>query len=273
MRVHGVINIVCALDCEAKPIIHHYGLTRNNKVGFKLYENSAIKLVVTGVGQSNCASTIDHLAQHNNSSSSWLNIGIAGHRDLAIGEGRLVHKINYENNKTCWYPPRLNKKRVDIDSMALITVDKPESSYHDNCLYDMEAAFFYPATIKKQTSELVQCYKIISDNQFSEIENINAKKVTASIDNKLNEISKIIDELLKLQKIPCITIKDYSIKALTDTYHFTQYQQHHLKKLLNRLSLLTNQENPVNVVPDLKNGGQVIEWLDNKISELPVKLQ
>lgn len=268
-----VINIICALDCEARPIIHQYGLTRNNKVSFKLYENSEINLAVSGVGKNNCESIIDRLAQHNETSCSWLNIGIAGHRDLAIGEGRLVHKINYENNRTSWYPPRLNKKLVDIDSMALITVDKPESSYRDNCLYDMEAAFFYQATIKHQTSELVQCYKVISDNNFSSTENINAKKVTTLINAKLADISRIIDELSKLQKTPCIKNIDYSIKDLTDAYHFTQYQKHHLKKLLNRLSLLTNRGNPVTAVPELKDASMVIVWLENKIRELPVKLQ
>lgn len=201
-----MINIICALDCEAKPIINHYGLQHNPVTDFKLYQNNIVNLVVSGIGKKKCASAIDQLTRLDQTSSAWLNIGIAGHGQLHVGDGRLIHKITNMNIKTSWYPPKLNN--INIDSIPLITVDNPEQNYLDNCAYDMEAAYFYHAAIKHQTSELVQCYKIISDNKFSATENINANKVKALVKNKLPDISDIVDELLELVKRS--TIPEYN---------------------------------------------------------------
>lgn len=274
-----MINIICALECEARPIINHFELRHRPVEEIKVYQNSNIKLVISGVGKEFCISTINLLAQHNEQPSAWLNIGIAGHGRLAIGAGRLIHKITGTDGLN-WFPPRLNLKtniikslnKNGIDSISLITVDVPEQNYPENCAYDMEAAYFYQAAIKHQTSELVQCYKIISDNNSSSTENINAKKVSVLIQNKLPDISIIIDALSGLQKLSNIQKQNVSITELTNDYHFSQYQRIHLVKLLEKLSLLTKQNGYTNVVPKLKNSSQVLNWLENKIRELPVRL-
>ncbi len=278
-----MINIVCALKCEARPLISHYGLQHKPVDKIKLYQNSSINLVVSGVGGKLNAVAVKLLVQHTEPSSAWLNIGIAGHGQLAVGEGRMIHKIMGPDGLN-WYPPRLklntglNLKagikisKNKIDSISLITVDNPEQRYQENCAYDMEAAYFYQAAINHQTSELVQCYKIISDNKTSPTENINAKKISTLIEKKLPDISVIIEALSNLHKHSTINLKAISITELTKDYHFTQYQRIQLVKLLERLSLITNQNNSANVVPGLKNSGQVLDWLENRIKELPVRL-
>ena len=285
-----MINIVCALKCEARPLINHYGLRHKPDDGIKLYQNSKINLVISGVGGKLNASAVNRLAQHTERPSAWLNIGIAGHDQLAVGAGRLIHKITGPDGLN-WYPPRLNLNtgldlntglklnpdtrlgdNINLDSISLITVDSPEQQYQENCAYDMEAAYFYQATINHQTSELVQCYKIISDNNCSPTENINAKKVSALIENRLPYISIIIDALSILYKHTTISSQTVAITGLTNDYHFSQYQKIHLVKLLERLSLITSRDSFASLVPKLKNSGQVLDWLEKKIKEQPVKL-
>jgi len=189
----------------------------------------------------------------------------------------MIHKITGPDGLN-WYPPILNfntglkLSKNKIDSISLKTVDKAEQSYSENCAYDMEAAYFYQAAINRQTSELVQCYKIISDNDCSPTENINAKKVRTLIEKRLPDISIIIEALSSLHNHSTITSQAISITGLTNDYHFSHYQKIHLVKLLERLSLLTNQDDYDQLVPKLKNSGQVLDWLENKIKELPVRL-
>jgi len=45
-----MINILCALKCEARPLIDHYGLQHKPVDDIKLYQNSKINLVISGVG-------------------------------------------------------------------------------------------------------------------------------------------------------------------------------------------------------------------------------
>ncbi|MFV1992577.1 MAG: hypothetical protein ACC635_01620 [Acidiferrobacterales bacterium] len=272
-----MINIVCALKCEARPLIDHYGLRHKPVDEIKLYQNAKINLVITGVGGKLCAAAVNRLAQSRKQPSAWLNIGIAGHGQLTVGEGRIIHKITGPDGSN-WYPPRLKLNtgikpgKNNIDSISLITVDSPEKSYQDDYACDMEAAYFYQAATKHQTSELVQCYKIISDNNFSPTENINAKKVRTLIEKRLPDISILIEALSGLYKLSALNSPAISIDELTNNYHFSQYQKIHLVKLLERLSLLTSQDNYGQLAPKLKNSRQVLDWLESKIKELPVRL-
>lgn len=272
-----MINIICALQCEARPLIDHYGLQHKPADNIKLYQNAKTNLVVSGVGGKACASAVKRLAEFQAQPSAWLNIGIAGHGQLAIGTGRMIHKITGPDGLN-WYPPSLTLNTGEklsknkIDSISLITVDKPEKSYPESFAYDMEAAYFYQAAIKHQTSELVQCYKIISDNNCSPTENINANKVSALIGTKLPDISNIIDALICLHKQSTGKLTAIDIAGLINDHHFSHYQKIYLVKLLERLSLLTNQDNVSDLVPKLKSSSQVLNWLENKIKELPVKL-
>ena len=46
-----MINILTALPCEAKPLIHHYRLNGRQVHGFRIYENSDMRLIVSGIGK------------------------------------------------------------------------------------------------------------------------------------------------------------------------------------------------------------------------------
>lgn len=267
-----MINIVCALDCEAKPITKHFDLVRDNKSEVKLYKNSNINLIVSGIGNENCQSAINFLNKYDIKSSAWLNIGIAGHPTLGIGESGLANKINYENSGTCFYPPALNKKNIDTELYPIQTVENPEHEYKNDCVYDMESYFFYQAASKIQTSELIQCYKIISDNKLFPAKNINAKKVKELIGNKIPEIESIINELLNILNVLPVDRSTNCFNKLTNAHHFTQYQQHVLKKLLNKYYLLSSHEDPFSFIQNQPNSDKLLKWLENEIKNQPVRL-
>ena len=75
---------------------------------------------------------------------------------------------------------------------------------------DMEAAGFYEIALKFSTVELVQCIKIVSDNEISCIDNINPKRVNQWLSDKITEIDRVLNLLLKLRLVIAHTeLKDY----------------------------------------------------------------
>jgi len=267
-----VINIICALGCEAKPLISHLQLKRSTAAGYRLYENSEINLLITGAGNRNFSELFSIQALRTQQPAAWLNIGIAGHGTLAVGDGRLINKISLRNGNNSWYPPPLvfENRNDFIESISLVTVDEPETKYLEDCAYDMEAFYFYQAATKLQTSELVHCYKIISDNRQTSTDTINTVQVVQMVKNRLTDITAIVEVLSGMMSvIPGNSHQPF--EEITRLYRFTQYQKHELGKLLSRLSVLDTSTLDVQSIPRLKSGAQVLQWLKNEIGSRPVK--
>ena len=102
-----MMYFVVALDCEAKPLIAHYRLRRDrNAVGFAVYRNEQIALIVSGIGRVAAATAVGYLQAllGNQRNCAWLNVGIGGHRNYCIGDTYLAHKISLLSSNH-WYPP------------------------------------------------------------------------------------------------------------------------------------------------------------------------
>ena len=90
------IFIYTALPCEAKPLVEHFKLKKRLDVqAFAVYEHDTLCLTVTGVGKSAMAAGVAYTQALFNGVENpiLINIGIAGHRDYAIGDLYLVDKI------------------------------------------------------------------------------------------------------------------------------------------------------------------------------------
>ena len=136
------------------------------------------------------------LAKKTNIKSFFLNIGIAGHKDLKLGDIVLVSKVTDNKSKYNWYPTLLWKTK--IQKIPLITVGFPKIRYTTNFLYDMEASGFFKIARKYVGPEMVQSIKIISDNKDSSILNISSKKIENWIENKIIIIDKLTNEFLNI---------------------------------------------------------------------------
>ena len=191
------INIVVAMKREAKPLINYWKLKKRDE-SKKIFFNKRkkINLIISGIGKKKAEHATEVLAKKTTIKSFFLNIGIAGHKDLKLGDIVLVSKVTDNKSKYNWYPTLLWKTK--IQKIPLITVGFPKIRYTTNFLYDMEASGFFKIARKYVGPEMVQSIKIISDNKDSSILNISSKKIENWIENKIIIIDKLTNEFLNI---------------------------------------------------------------------------
>ena len=196
-----MINLVVALKAEARPLIRHYELhDKHADTTFPVYLGTDMALVVSGPGKAAAAAAtvwLQGLTQ-GNKGSVWLNIGIAGHATCAVGDGRIANRVTEHATSRSWYPPQVHN--LDIATGRLLTVDSPENDYSVDTLYDMEAAGFYPAACRFSSSELVQCFKVVSDNRQHANTKITAKYCEQLVASQLKTINSLVETLGNMQK-------------------------------------------------------------------------
>jgi len=270
-----MINIVTAFPGEARPLIDSLGLTdRDTRGPCTHYRNSKCRLVISGAGKTRVAAATAWLQETGPASrtTAWLNIGLAGHANRPVGEGVLAHRITDHGTGQRWYPPQVHGLRLSTDN--LVTVDRPETGYPEAALYDMEAAGFYPVACRTTTAELVQCYKVVSDNRDNPVADVTPKQGEALIAGRLADITGLIAALEVLSEaLNTRAIPDADLGMFRDRWHFTVSQQHQLGKLLARWgALLPGQPVWCDELQAQQQAGQVLNWLEQHINAVPVRL-
>jgi nucleoside phosphorylase len=195
-----MIHIICALKCEARPLIQHYNLRHNgNTELFNSYlsiEND-LTLTITGSGMANAAAGTCFVHDHFNTSNTdvWLNIGVAGHQSIDIGQAVLARRIQKTGTGQVWSP------QIDFElpcqTADLLTLEKPCKGYTDT-MYDMEAAGFFRAASLYATNELIHSLKIISDNTTQSAQGLSASYVEGLICNRIEIVDLLLNELRTL---------------------------------------------------------------------------
>ncbi len=208
-----MLNIITALNIEAKPIIKHFNLKQNGQI----FQNDYINLIITGSGKIKSAINTSILLTKYKFPS--LNIGICGSNIYDINEGFYIHKIIDTDNNFEYYPDFFNQ-----NSETLHTVSKIDKYY---ALTDMEASGFFEACYKFLNVDEIILYKIVSDTPQIK-PNINI--VETLIPNHLEIIEKLLDELPKK--------KDFSseitqaLKEAKLKMKLTKTQENQLKNIL-----------------------------------------
>ena len=236
-----VLNIVCALNCEAKALIHSLKLKKHvSHKTFQIYKNkdSTIQLIISGIGRINAAIATAYLAsQSKDSRQAFLNIGIAGSSELAIGKLFLVNKLEDNAEKKTVYPKAQFIK--NFISTSLQTYDTPVSDLPKTGLADMESTGFYQAALKFTSQENIQILKIVSDNSKEDQEHINSQFVNNLLEEQLESILSVIYQLqvfLKKQAEPLPEIYE----AVISKFHVTEQQKMHLLRLLQRAEIFAD---------------------------------
>jgi hypothetical protein len=268
-----MINLVVAIPCEAKPLIQHLHLQKQAGYDYDLYQGEGINLIVCGVGKLAAAMACAWLqglrATSITADNAWLNIGIAGHGYQPLGSGFLAHRISEQNNDRCWYPGFSFKR--PCPSAALVTVNAAEFQYPDDALYDMEGTGFFTACQRFSSVELIHCFKVVSDNQFSSIENINEANVSELIRNQLPTIDDIIECLRQSRQYLARFQEPPPFYAdCLQRWHFTHYQRKQLHQLLwRRQALLADIALP-DEFARLRDAGQALNYLQQDTDRQPV---
>jgi hypothetical protein len=263
-----MIHIFCALHCEAQPLIQHYKLTEIKQFDlFRIYqsEDKETSLTIMGVGKLNAASAVSyhHACLNTSGSDIWLNIGVAGHNNIPVGEARLVNKITDEHDDISWYPQIIIK--APCESKNLITLDKASTEYKDG-LFDMEASAFYQMAIRLGTAELIHCLKIVSDNTEQSASTVNADKVKTLISKQTHTIEKLINCLRPISKELNITTSEPEhYQECVEKWHFSQTEQLQLSRLLRHWTVRFPGNDVMQSLSDTTSGKDVLMTLSKKI--------
>lgn len=193
-----MINLVVALQCEAVPFVNHFRLQKQTRLnGFSLYFGIELRLIVTGIGKSAIRAGCEYLhAAGGFPVQAWLNVGIAGHRDLAVGTGVCALRIIDQASGHVWR----TSPSVPIPGIGktVCTLEEPDPDYPGDLVYDMEASAYYAVAARFSADPLVQCYKVISDNRISGHEGIDPPMVVALLEQHISPVSAAVAALANL---------------------------------------------------------------------------
>ncbi len=270
-----MLRILTALASEARPILDHFRLrAMRAEHPFRLYESSDIQLVVSGIGKVPAAAAAAYLQASTGGGRqhAWLNVGIAGHPSLALGEARLANKIVDFATGKVWYPPP--SLVTGLERTLVTCVDRVEKNYAASSLYEMETAGFYPTVCRFSTAELVQCLKIVSDGPEQAPESLNAAAVDALVRAQLPAIQEVAEQLLFLsaearraEEPPA----DHS--RLVQAHRFTRSEERILRLLLERRGALAPDAPLPAELTGITRGSEINKILENWLNSLPMALR
>jgi len=234
---------------------------------FRIYRSESMALVISGVGKSLSAAATGYLCGCSDGwrNAPWINIGVAGHRDIDVGELMVANKIVDQSTAHSWYPPQLVSNVVNS---TLITVDKAEETYPERAAYDMEAAGFFPSATRCSSGELVQSIKVISDNPHQPIASLNARSIEQLITKNLCEIEQFINRLGELSiEIKVLPHNGSLPESWANRWSFSVTQGHRLRRLLQRWRVLIGDgETPDAVLGACKDGAAVLTALEARLN-------
>jgi len=224
------LNILCALHCEAKPLIDLFQLKKTEASPFPVYCGKEVNLGISGTGNLSAAACTAFLAGRYSSNAAWLNIGIGGHRSHSVGEAFLAHKVT--DGTQTYYPSLVFPHSLKTETIK--SVPHPENIYPEQVIYEMEAFGFFSSAVRMTTLETVHSIKVVSDNAQSPSHQLNKGLVEELIRSRMGEITALIDSLIRLQKEILEIYQEEEIGPYTERWHFSATQKEQLKALLRK---------------------------------------
>jgi adenosylhomocysteine nucleosidase len=181
---------MCALHCEAKPVIDFYRLKKNpEKAHFDLYSNNGMSCIVSGMGANKMIQAVqwgNNLFQQQNK-ISWINLGIAGHKSLPVGTAVLINQASLSNNTEIL--DTQTKIKHHFESKSILSILQENTGYKDDYLFDMEAHAFLKETSTLSSLKQCQSIKVISDNSET-TPTRNKEKISNLIAGNMKQISE-----------------------------------------------------------------------------------
>ncbi len=261
------VFLYVALPCEAKPIVEHFDLKKQtNYPSFAIFSNENICLTISGLGKTAMAAAVaySYALLGNSVNAVFLNIGIAGHKTHTLGKIFCVDKITDVDSNKNFYPQLT--ANIPCPTLPLITVSKASCLYRENYLHDMEASSFFETAIRFTSSELIQCLKIVSDNENSGIEHINPSQATQLVNTSISSLEKLILELSKLAA-KVNPVKENLYALLEDRWRLSSSNRRKLKILLFNWQIITDYSDiPIELL-NSKNGKEFLLRLEKALEQ------
>ena len=230
-----MIHFVVATNSEARPLIDLFKLKKIKglKQSF-IYSNQQISLTISGIGKVNAAIGVTQTYYYYNQKNDniWINIGLAGHKYLKVGDICTINKITDNETKKNFFP-FINKFQMQNQECLSVGIQKKN---YTSKVYDMESFGFYQSACKYSSKELLQIVKIISDNQFESIDFKNKEVVYNIIFSQRKLINELCSFMLNLKKEfypTCNEIIEGELNNLFTKIKFTFTEREQMKALLN----------------------------------------
>jgi hypothetical protein len=194
-RLEASLNVVVALPAEAKALNRILQLQRlEADRDFPLYAGNGVVLIVAGPGLQAIQTGVRYLQRRNVSAcAGWLNIGIAGHADLPLGQAVIASRVIGPE-------PGFSRELQHLScpgcrSLPVCTVTTPETGYPHDWAYEMEAAGFVNAALESAPLGSIQVVKFVSDTRQHSTRAINAKMVKQLLLQQASLIRQIIERM------------------------------------------------------------------------------
>lgn len=227
---------VCALHCEAKPVIDYYRLKKfHDEHSFDLYLGEKTACIVSGIGKiASAAATAWAAAKFSELAPlAWINLGIAGAASRPIGSILLVNQIIDPDSGRKYFPVIIGDS--PLERAGCLSLNQPGHDYHETQLFDMEASGFFDSAVRFSSAELIRCIKIVSDNQ-SLIPGRNRQATSDLIHRQIEPLCLQASELMRLRdELSSREIPLDAWRQFTEMASFSQTQKNKLKGLLRYL--------------------------------------
>ena len=227
---------VCALHCEAKPVIDFYQLKKSHdENAYDLYRNRDMTCIVSGPGKLASAAATAWVAAQEQAAGSlaWINLGTAGAAEHEIGSIYSLHQVIDADSDQRFYPI-ITEKPV-LERHAGLCLSLASTEYRNEFLFDMESSGFMQSALRFSSAELIRCIKIVSDNQHHQTGR-DRQRVSDLIQQHIVSIDAQAQVLIGLnQSLLDIEIAPDTWAQFTSLAHFTQTQKSRLRILLRYL--------------------------------------
>jgi hypothetical protein len=265
------VRWVIALKAEAKEIIKNYALERVATKPFQVYKNRDIDiwLVLSGMGQINAVAATTYLYVKSDASYNtiWINLGIVGSRNFKVGELVQIDKITSNEFRDNYYPSPATFKNNNIERSNLITVNKPETLFKSDGVYDMEGYAFFSFAKKIASYELISVLKIISDIPGTDLSKIDKIGVERLFSKKMPLIEKVLKNLLSLQEILLLQQRNPNyFDEICQQRKFSFTQKVTLRKYLTQWQSRFPLRNPLGEIEQKMTTSQILKRFSDNLS-------
>ena len=265
------VTVICALPSEAQALVAHWRLNAQRERPFRVYGDGDLRVLVSGVGSHASAAAVGYAAGLDDSRADdiCLNIGIAGHAHHALGTPLLAARVSHHGRDLAWYPSLVFTP--PCATSALITYDHAVTDYPTDACCDMEASGFMAATSRIASGDLVQVFKVVSDNAASGIGVIERTRVHGLMQAALPAITALVERVREVALRLPVAAADELTSALLTRWHFSHTQTTQLRQLLQRRALLTAQAAlDMQTLTDCRNAAAVLARLRAEVDALPL---
>ncbi|MDC3170063.1 hypothetical protein OA871_03345 [Paracoccaceae bacterium] len=265
------VRWVIALKAEAEEIIKNYALESVATKPFPVYKNRDIDiwLVLSGIGQINAVAATTYLYVKSDASYNtiWINLGIVGSRNFKVGELVQIDKITSNEFRDNYYPSSATFKNNNIERSNLITVNKPETLFKSDGVYDMEGYAFFSFAKKIASYELISVLKIISDIPGTTLSKIDKIGVERLFSKKMPLIEKVLKNLLSLQEILLLQQRSPNyFDEICQQRKFSFTQKVTLRKYLTQWQSRFPLRNPLGEIEQKMTTSQILKRFSDNLS-------